>query len=214
MAKIWPNLYFHHKSKNGLKQTNKVKIIPDIIQTSVCISIHKSKWADNQQISSKLQGVHNWESKQKKKKKVRMQRTPAIHKHTCINTQTHMHKHTVSAHSRQDVGHVWPKAALEGLMHSFVLGTDSLVMFHPPFPWDRLTKHWDSKRQDRQRGSVPWRLSAARKIPDPLWALYPCRACISVHTSWATINLAEAAWQWLCWNSQYTWRLQIVVVRY
>lgn len=49
-------------------------------------------------------------------------------------TQTHMHKHTVSAHSRQDVGHVWPKAALEGLMHSFVLGADSLVMFHPLFP--------------------------------------------------------------------------------
>ncbi len=118
---------------------------------------------------------------------LRMQRARAINKHTCINT--------VSAHSRQDVGHVWPKAVLEGLMRSFVLGTDSLVMFHPPFPWDRLTKQWDSERQDRQRGSVPWRLSAARKIPDPLWALYPCRACNSVHTSWATINLAEAAWQ-------------------
>lgn len=175
-----------------------------MIQTSVCISIHKSKCADNHQISTKPQGVHNWESKQKKSENAENTRY----------TQTHMHKHTVSAHSRQDVGHVWPKAALEGLMHSFVLGADSLVMFHPPFPWDRLTKHWDSERQDRKRGSVPWRLSAARNIPDPLWALYPCRACISVHTCWATINLAEAAWQWLCWNSQYTWRLQIVVVRY
>jgi len=55
---------------------------------------------------------------------VRIQRTLATHTH--INTEF--------LYNRQDVGHVWPKAALEGLMCSFVLGADSLVMFHPPFP--------------------------------------------------------------------------------
>lgn len=49
------------------------------------------------------------------------------------------HRNMVS-HRRRDVGHVWLKAALEGLMRSFVLGADSLVIFHLPLAMRRANK--------------------------------------------------------------------------
>lgn len=58
-----------------------------------------------------------------------------------VNTSyTQTHTQFVHTADRMDVGHVWPKAALEGLMHSFVPDADSLVMFHPPLPMRQANK--------------------------------------------------------------------------
>lgn len=83
-------------------------------------------------------------------------------KQTCTQNTSCAHINTVS-HGRRDVGHVLPKAALEGLMRSFVLGADSLVKFHLAVPMRRAKKHGDS-----ERGKRSMKVICCPKIPYPL----------------------------------------------